>query len=71
MDDKAMVANASRDVARACVIYAFPVTIADAEIRNVVNNYYATNLMTLGAVQHKRQRLHGRSRPSAMRSQSR
>jgi Flp pilus assembly protein TadG len=46
--DKAMITNASREGARAGMVYSFPTPVPDTEIRNVVNNYCATNLITFG-----------------------
>ena len=46
--DKAMITNASREGARAGIVYNFPNPISDAEIRTVVNNYCAAHLISFG-----------------------
>jgi Flp pilus assembly protein TadG len=44
--DKAMITNASREGARAGIVYSYPNPISNAEITNVVNNYCATHLIS-------------------------
>ena len=46
--DKAMITNASREGARAGIVYNFPNPISDAEIRTVVSNYCAAHLISFG-----------------------
>jgi len=48
--NKAMLTNASREGARAGIVYAFPNRLCDAEIQNVITNYLSTSLITFGAV---------------------
>ncbi len=45
--DKAMITNASREGARAGIVYRSP-AVSDAEITSVVNNYLGRHLVTLG-----------------------
>jgi Flp pilus assembly protein TadG len=45
--DKAMITNASREGARAGIVYKDP-RVTDGEIGNVVNTYLATRLITFG-----------------------
>ena len=45
--DKAMITNASREGARAGIVFD-PDGISDAEIKNVVNNYCSGHLVTFG-----------------------
>lgn len=47
--DKAMITNASREGARAGIVFSHPDPISDAEITNVVNNYCSTYLISFGA----------------------
>lgn len=46
--DNAMLTNASREGARAGIVYRIP-AVTDAEIRGVVNNYLGTHLITFGS----------------------
>ena len=46
--DKAVITNASREGARAGIVYSFPDRIADGEIVNVVNNYCGNYMISLG-----------------------
>jgi Flp pilus assembly protein TadG len=45
--DKAMITNASREAARAGIVYRIP-TVTDSEIKSVVNNYLGSHLINLG-----------------------
>ena len=45
--DKAMVTNASREGARAGIVYSIP-AVTDAEITRVVNTYLGSHLITFG-----------------------
>jgi Flp pilus assembly protein TadG len=47
--DKAVITNASREGARAGIVYSYPNSISDAEIKAVVNNYCAGHMITFGA----------------------
>jgi Flp pilus assembly protein TadG len=44
--DKAMITNASREGARAGIVYSHPNPVSDPEIMNVVNTYCATHLIS-------------------------
>ena len=44
--DKAMITNASREGARAGIVYSYPDRISDAEITTVVENYCKAHLIT-------------------------
>jgi len=46
--DKAVVTNASREGARAGIVYSYPDRIADGEIVNVVNAYCSSRMISLG-----------------------
>jgi Flp pilus assembly protein TadG len=46
--DKAMITNASREGARAGIVYSFPTPITTAAITQEVNNYLQTHLISLG-----------------------
>ena len=46
--DKAVITNASREGARAGIVYSFPDRIADGEIVNVVNTYCGDHMISLG-----------------------
>lgn len=46
--DKAMLTNASREGARAGIVYSDPNPIIDNDIRAVVNNYCANHLISFG-----------------------
>ncbi len=46
--DKAMITNASREGARAGIVYSYPNRISDAEIVNVVNTYCSNHMISLG-----------------------
>ena len=46
--DQAMITNASREGARAGIVYTDPNPISDAEIQAVVNNYSSNHLITFG-----------------------
>ncbi len=46
--DKAVITNASREGARAGIVFSDP-PISDAEIEAIVNNYCAGHLITFGA----------------------
>ncbi len=46
--DKAMITNASREGARAGIVFSDP-RISDDEIRSVVNNYCGNHLITFGS----------------------
>jgi len=45
--DKAMITNASREGARAGIVYRAP-SVTDGEITNIVNNYLGSSLITFG-----------------------
>ncbi len=45
--DKAMITNASREAARAGIVYRIP-AVTDSEIKGVVNNYLGSHLINLG-----------------------
>src|SRR5512136_2031326 len=45
--DKAMITNASREGARAGIVFRVP-PVTDDEITNIVNTYLGSNLMTFG-----------------------
>ena len=47
--DKAVITNASREGARAGIVFSHPNPIPDAEIQAVVNNYCAGHMITFGA----------------------
>lgn len=47
--DKAMITNASREGARAGMVFSDPNPVTVPEIEGVVNNYCANNLITFGA----------------------
>ena len=51
--DKAMITNASREGARAGIVFNFdssgPTRISDDEIRTIVGNYCATHLISFGS----------------------
>jgi Flp pilus assembly protein TadG len=46
--DKAVITNASREGARAGIVYAFPDRVSDTEIGAVVENYCSDYLVTFG-----------------------
>jgi Flp pilus assembly protein TadG len=46
--DKAMITNASREGARAGIVYSFPDRVSDEEIANAVLNYCGDYLITFG-----------------------
>ena len=46
--DKAVITNASREGARAGIVYSYPDRIADGEIINVVNTYCSDYMISLG-----------------------
>jgi Flp pilus assembly protein TadG len=46
--DKAMITNASREGARAGIVYRVP-SVTDGEIATVVNTYLGSSLITFGA----------------------
>jgi Flp pilus assembly protein TadG len=46
--DKAMITNASREGARAGIVYSYPDRIADGEIVNVINTYCSDHMISLG-----------------------
>ena len=46
--DKAVITNASREGARAGIVYSYPNRIADGEIVNVVNAYCSDHMISLG-----------------------
>jgi len=46
--DKTMITNASREGARAGIVFRTP-SVTDGEITNVVNNYLGSSLITFGA----------------------
>lgn len=46
--DKAMLTNASREGARAGIVYSDPNPITDADITAVVDNYCASHLISFG-----------------------
>lgn len=48
--DKAMITNASREGARAGIVYSYPDPIPDGEIISVVNNYCHDYLINFGGV---------------------
>jgi len=45
--DKAMITNASREAARAGIVFRVP-SVTDEEIINIVNNYLGSSLITFG-----------------------
>jgi len=45
--DKAMITNASREGARAGIVYRVP-SVTDGEITNIVNSYLGSSLITFG-----------------------
>ena len=47
--NKAMLTNASREGARAGIVYAFPNRLSPDEITNVVTNYCSNYLITFGS----------------------
>jgi len=47
--DKAMITNASREGARAGIVFRPDSPLSDAEITNIVNNYCAAHLITFGS----------------------
>ena len=47
--DKAVITNASREGARAGIVYSYPDRIADGEIVNVVNTYCSDHMISLGS----------------------
>ena len=47
--DKAVITNASREGARAGIVFKDPI-VSDGEITAVINNYCQNNLVTFGAV---------------------
>jgi len=49
MYDKAVITNASREGARAGIVYSFPNRLSEDEIRSVVNSYCSSYLITFGA----------------------
>jgi Flp pilus assembly protein TadG len=46
--DKAVITNASREGARAGIVYAYPDRVTDTEIIGVVGNYCSDYLVTFG-----------------------
>ena len=50
--NKAMITNASREGARAGIVYAYPNRMSDAEIESVVDTYCGNNLITFGSGTH-------------------
>ena len=46
--DKAIITNASREGARAGIVFNYPYRISDAEIRQVVRSYCETHLISFG-----------------------
>jgi Flp pilus assembly protein TadG len=46
--DKAVITNASREGARAGIVYSYPDRIGDGEIVNVVNTYCSDHMISLG-----------------------
>ena len=46
--DKAMITNASREGARAGIVYSYPNIIPDIYIRKVVKDYCGSHLITFG-----------------------
>jgi Flp pilus assembly protein TadG len=47
--DQAMITNASREGARAGIVYSYPDRIGDGEITNVVTAYCADHLVSFGS----------------------
>ena len=47
--DKAMITNASREGARAGIVYSYPDRISDTEIETAVKNYCKAHLITFNA----------------------
>lgn len=47
--DKAMITNASREGARAGIVFSHPNRLSNAEIEDVVNNYCSTWLISFGS----------------------
>ena len=46
--DKAMITNASREGARAGIVYSYPDRISDSKITEVINTYCSSHLITFG-----------------------
>ena len=46
--DKAVVTNASREGARAGMVYRYPDRVDDTEIQTVINNYLGSRLVNFG-----------------------
>jgi Flp pilus assembly protein TadG len=46
--DKAMITNASREGARAGIVYSYPDRITNSEIAAVINTYCSSHLITFG-----------------------
>ena len=46
--DKAMITNASREGARAGIVYSFPTPVTNTEIEQTVYTYLQTHLISLG-----------------------
>jgi Flp pilus assembly protein TadG len=46
--DKAVITNASREGARAGIVYSYPNKITEGEISAIVSQYCGTNLVSLG-----------------------
>lgn len=47
--DQAMITNASREGARAGIVYSYPARIGDGEIVSVVTNYCVNHLVSFGS----------------------
>jgi len=47
--DKAMITNASREGARAGIVYSYPDRISDSKITEVINTYCSSHLITFGS----------------------
>lgn len=46
--DKAVITNASREAARAGIVYSYPNKITDDEIKGIITKYCGTHLISLG-----------------------
>jgi Flp pilus assembly protein TadG len=49
LHDRAIIINASREGSRAGIVFSYPNRISDTDIRQVVNNYCGTYLISFGS----------------------
>ncbi len=49
LHDRAIIINASREGARAGIVFSYPNPVSEAEIRQVVTNYCGTYLISFGS----------------------